>query len=163
MTETKIGRFMVGVGCLLEHTPTGKILCVRRDGSNFQKGEWEITYGRIDQHEELYEALRREAFEETGVTDFEIKRLLRVWHFYRGEKSSETEIFGFTFHCVTDKLDVQLSLEHSEYAWLTPEEALEKISVPGIKMDIELFIKHKNDKVLALSGVGQTLETIEYL
>lgn len=66
-TEQKIGHFMIGVGCIIEHKPTGKILCLLRDRANYLKGEWELMYGRIDQHEELFEALRREVHEETGI------------------------------------------------------------------------------------------------
>ncbi len=163
MTGNKIGTFMIGVGCLLEHTPSGKILCVRRDGSDFQKGEWEIPYGRIDQHEELFDALHREMFEETGIREFEIKRLLRVWHFYRGTKSAETEIHGFTFHCTTESIDLQLSAEHSAFEWLDPVEAVKKISVPGIKMDVQLFIDHKADQKIAFSTVKQDFENITYV
>lgn len=161
--ESKIGRFMIGVGCVMEHEPSGKILCLRRDRANFQNGEWEIPYGRIDQHEELFDALRREIFEETGIQGFEIKKLLRIWHFYRGERLAEKEIHGFTFHCVTQSMDLNLSDEHSEHAWLEPTETVQKISVPGIKMDVQLFIENKESKLVAFSGVGQTHEAITYL
>lgn len=159
-TELKIGQFMIGVGCVMEHRSTGKILCLLRDRANFQKGEWELMYGRIDQHEELFEALRREVKEETGLVGFSIERLLRVWHFYRGEKKPETEIHGFTFHCLIDTQEVTLSSEHAEYRWLKPSEALELIKVPGIREDVRFFIEHHNDQHIALSGVSNLIEHV---
>lgn len=155
--QLKIGKYMIGVGCVMEHTPTGKILCLKRDSSDFQNGDWELMYGRIDQHEELFTALRREVGEETGITEFAIKRLLRVWHFYRGERSADTEIHGFTFHCQTESMDVILSAEHSEYVWLEPTEALKKITVPGIQQDMQFFLDHKDDTSVAFSGLEQRI------
>jgi 8-oxo-dGTP diphosphatase len=155
--ETKIGRYMLGVGCVMEHAPSGKILCLQRDRASFQKGEWELMYGRIDQYEELFEALRREVKEETGLEGFAIKRLLRVWHFYRGEKKAETEIHGFTFHCQIDNQDVNLSSEHSDFRWVDPNEALELIQVDGIKEDVRFFMQHKNDPAIGFSGVDDKL------
>lgn len=158
--EAKIGHFMVGAGCVMEYGPTGEILCLRRDRANFQKGEWELMYGRIDQHEELLEALRREVEEETGLVGFEIKKLLRIWHFYRGEKTADAEIYGFTFHCVSKTKEVKLSTEHSEYAWVKPVEALELIKIEGIQEDIRFFMEHGDTGKLALSGVSNTIEHV---
>lgn len=161
--EQKIGRFMVAVGCIMQHEPTGKILCLKREGSDFQKGEWELMYGRIDQHEELLDGLRREVFEETGIQDFSIIRLLRLWHFYRGEKIAEKELHGFTFHCTTTSQEVTLSPEHSEFAWLDPAEALEKIAVPGIKMDVQVFMDQSRAGQIAISGVNQTMDELQFI
>lgn len=157
-TEQKIGKYMIGVGCVMEHVPTGKILCLLRDGTDFQKGAWELMYGRIDQHEELFEALHREVKEETGIDGFKIERLLRIWHIYRGEKSPETEIHGFTFHCTTHSQDVTLSAEHDQYKWVSPEEAIDLISVDGIREDAKLFLANKNNHKLAFSGVTNKIE-----
>lgn len=155
--QQKVGRFMIGVGCIMEHVPTGKILCLKRESSDFQKGEWELMYGRIDQHEELFTALRREVGEETGLREFQIHRLLRLWHLYRGERSAETEIHGFTFHCTTTDQHVELSSEHSAFAWLDPEDAFQRISVPGIKLDVQFFMEHKQDLQVTFSGIEQTI------
>jgi len=160
MTEVKIGRFMVGVGALIEHEATGLILVAKRDRANYNKGTWEITYGRIDQFEELEDGLRREVQEEVGITQLEVKRILRVWHFYRGQKSAETEIFGLTYHCVVPTQTVTLSDEHSEYRWVTPAEALQMIEVAGIKQDLEFFIKNKQNTLTAISNVHNEITKI---
>lgn len=160
MLEQKIGKFMIGIGCVMEHAATGKILCLHRDRASYQKGDWELMYGRIDQHEELLEALRREVMEETGIEGFQIKRLLRIWHFYRGEKKAETEIHGFTFHCTTETQNIVLSSEHSEYRWVSPEEALDLVTVAGIREDVRFFIENQTNRKVALSGVSDKIEHI---
>lgn len=147
--ERKIGRFMVAAGAVIEHSETGQILIVKRT-DNFHKDEWEITYGRIDQFEDIDEGLKREIMEETGITEVEIKKLLRVWHIFRGEELAEKEVFGFTFYCQTLQDQVSLSSEHSEYAWVTPVEALKIIKEPGIKKDVEFFMANKGNSSLAL-------------
>lgn len=156
-SESKIGRFMVGAGCVMEHAPTGKILCLLRDRANFQKGEWELMYGRIDQHEDVLTGLRREVGEEVGIVDFEVKKLLRVWHFYRGEEKAETEIHGFTFHCQTQSDQVTLSTEHAEYQWMEPEEALKHIKIEGIRLDVELFMQRKTTPGVGFSTTDDVL------
>jgi len=160
MTEIKIGHFMIGAGCVMEDANTGKILCLQRDRASFQKGEWELMYGRIDQHEDIITGLRREVLEETGLKDFQIKKLLRVWHFYRGEKTPETEIHGFTFYCQVKSPVVKLSSEHSGYQWLDPQEALDLIKIPGVKEDIKLFIKNKNTPAVVFSGVDNLISEL---
>ncbi len=150
LSDTHIGHFMVAVGAIIEHQASGNILVVKRD-ADFQNGMWEIVYGRIDQFEELDEALRREVQEEVGITELEIKRLSRVWHIHRGEKSADNEVYGFTFHCVTTDLKVRISDEHSAYEWVSPAHALEMITSPSIKADVQFFVDNMTDPKIAVS------------
>lgn len=143
LQKSDIGRFMIGVGAVIEHPPTGTILICKRDQADYQVGVWELVYGRLDHHEEFLSGLQREIREELGIIELEIGHLLRVWHFYRGEKSETTEIYGMTFHCLVASQTITLNPEHSEYEWVTPEEALERVTVPGILQDIENFIAYK--------------------
>lgn len=145
-----IGRFMVAIGAIIESAKTGNILLIKREDV-FQKGNWEIVYGRIDQFEDLDEGLAREVQEEVGLKNLTIKRLTRVWHIYRGEKNADKEIYGFTFHCISDTEEVTLSDEHSAYQWIDATAALELIKVPGIKKDLEFFINERNGTKLAIS------------
>lgn len=138
---------MVAVGSIIQLKGTNRILINKRSArSGINEDRWELVYGRIDQFEELEEALKREVREETGLSELKITKLLRVWHIFRGERSEENEIYGFTFICETDQEEVILSDEHSEYKWATVDEALQLIKVTGIKQDLELF-KTKKDEI----------------
>lgn len=142
--ERKIGQFMVAIGAIIELKGTDKILILKRASQEIHTGEWETMYGRIDQFEELEDALRREVFEETGLHNLKIKKLQRIWHIFRGEKSEDTEVYGFTFICETEQEEIQLSAEHSTYRWVTQDEALSLIKVPGIVQDIKVYKQWKN-------------------
>lgn len=136
-----VGRFMVAVGALIQLEGTDKILIIQRAAEqDWRGGEWEIIYGRIDQFEDTTKGLYREVFEEVGLTAFEIHETLRVWHIFRGPETAENEVIGITFHCTTQQKDVKISAEHIGYRWVTPEEALELISTPGIREDLQKFI-----------------------
>lgn len=135
---------MVAVGAIIEHKVSGKILLVQRsDSLDWHPGEWEIGYGRIAQFESAEEGLRREVFEELGITDLEIVKMQRVWHIYRGSKKAENDTIGITFHCRTSQNEVAISDEHQAYRWIEPEEALDMLKIEGIRADVEKFINNK--------------------
>jgi len=132
---------MVAVGAIIQHRLTNKILlCQRSCRLDWQPSEWEIGYGRIAQHESAEEGLRREVKEELGIEDLEITKILRVWHIYRGSKRAENDLIGITYHCLTDQEKIIISDEHQDYRWVSPEKALEIITIAGIKRDVEAFI-----------------------
>lgn len=145
-TTNPVGRFMVAVGSVLEYKNTGKILILQRSFDlDWQPGEWEIGYGRIDQFESPEVGLRRELKEEIGVTDITIKSILSSWRIFRGPEKAENELIGITYHCQTSQQNITLSDEHAAYQWVEPAEALKLIKVEGIQRDVKKFIELKND------------------
>lgn len=160
MSKNKIGRFMLAAGAIIEHPTEQKILVAKRAITGHQDHQWELLYGRIDNHEEVVDGLKREIFEETGLKNIKVVKALRVWHIYRGEKLPDLEIFGMTFVCKTGSDKITLCKEHSEYSWVTPQEALELIQVEGIVVDIELYIKYlktPNSFPIAVSDINNDL------
>ena len=155
----KIGRFMFGAGAVIEHPTEAKILIAKRAHTDHANGSWEIIYGRVDNHEELEAGLKREVFEETGLKNLKIKKVLRLWHFYRGDKTAGNEIYGVTFICQADDDQVTLNQEHSEYRWVTPEEAADAITVKGINHDAILYLEYLKNQDLKIS-LSNTQETI---
>ncbi len=138
---------MVAVGAVIENKNTGKILVIQRAGSqDWRGGEWEIDYGRIDQHEDPIDGLRREIKEEVGITDLAVKEVIRVWHMYRGPVSPENDLIGITYFCQTEMTEVILSDEHIAFKWVTAEQALEIIKTEGIREDIQRYMKLKEMK-----------------
>ena len=147
-----IGKFMIGVGALILHPTENKILLIRRD-SELNRGTWEFVFGRINQGEELLEALHREVDEEAGI-QVTVTKLLRIWHIYRGEKRDENECFGATFVCRALSAKVTISDEHSAFTWVSPKGALELITIAGIKKDVELFLKPDKKAQVILTDIN---------
>ena len=118
-----IGRFYAGI-CALLRAPSGKYLLAKRSpDKDFGAGGWECITGRVDQGEGFQQAVRREILEETGLQEIRIDFIIDTIHFYRGEPRAENELLGVSFCCSTDRPDaVQLSAEHTEGHWFTPDE-----------------------------------------
>ena len=159
---TEIGRTMFGIGALIENVSTNKILVMKRSNhhSDFNQEKWELIYGRKMQFEDVETALRREVKEEIGLDDFSIIKVIRLWHFFRGERQADKEIIGVTFYCQTSMQDFVISDEHSEYRWVTQEEALELISVIGIRQDIQAYKEGTERLGLHLSNTASEVKYI---
>ncbi len=97
-------------------------------------GHWDIPKGHIEKGESTEEAIRREVREETGLNDLKIipgfketihyvfrreKRLIHKWVVY--------------FLMETREEAVRLSFEHSESAWLSFQEALERVTFKNVQ------------------------------
>ena len=134
------GRFMVAVGAVIEHVPTGRILLMQRAASaDYLPGVWEDLTGRMKQFEEPEDALRREVREETCL-EIEIVKPIKIFHLSRGDKTAQNELVGIIYWCTTQSDRITLSPEHDAYRWLPPHEALDMVDDPGIRGDIEAFI-----------------------
>ena len=119
-----IGRFYAMIGALIRHSVSGKYLILRRSAEkDVGAGQWECVTGRVDQGESFPEALHREVKEELGI-EVRAEFFLRTEHFYRGEAIPENEMVGVMYYCSLDNPEaIQISWEHEEARWVTPEEA----------------------------------------
>lgn len=120
----QIGRFMGFIGALLWHPTSKKYLLLKRSASrDVGAGSWECVTGRLNQGDGFGDALRREIYEELGVS-VQVDFVIGTSHFYRGKEKAENEMIGLQYRCSLDDPDsIQLSHEHSESRWVTAEEA----------------------------------------
>ena len=139
-----IGRFQIGIGAIIEHVPTGKILLLRRSSDiEFAPRIWDDVGGRMRDLETPEDTLRREINEETGIDDIEIIKPIDVSHYFRGEKKAANQMVVIHFWCTTKTMDVTLSNEHTEFAWINPEKADRLIEDPSLRLCLERFLKEK--------------------
>ena len=92
----------------------GELLLLKRTvDEEVAPNQWGLAGGKVEDGETTEEAAIREANEESGLTFSDVKRLKEftndgsVSHYYSGLSNSE---------------EVVLSEEHSEYAWVKPEQ-----------------------------------------
>ncbi|MBI2550450.1 NUDIX domain-containing protein [Candidatus Woesearchaeota archaeon] len=103
---------------------------------HYGSGHWDFIKGHIEGNETEEETLRREAREESGLTDLRIISGFRekVSYFYRkeGETVPKDVIFLLAKTSSAEK-EVKLSFEHSEYVWLGFEDAVKKVTYSNSK------------------------------
>ena len=126
------------VGCFVEHD--GKFLLLRRHPHKASGDTWGLPAGKLDLGENILQAVLRETEEETGLIISEDS----VTHFDSLYVRDGT--FDIEWHMFSTKLDglpdVKISShEHSEYQWVTPEEALEMNLIHDLPQSIRLFYK----------------------
>lgn len=128
----------------------GKILALKRVVDDHSRGgAWDLPGGGYEQGEEVIEAINREVMEEVGLM---AKTLTPIYFTNRlgiktGFFAGET-VFATTYVCTDWEGEVQLSDEHVEYKWITPEEflTLEFGTDDGYFVDsIHAYLKRYND------------------
>ena len=88
-----------------------------------REGErWQAVGGRLEKGEKLEDGLRREASEETGITDLVVDKVIHVDEWFAKPEGELKHIVALFFLCETKTNEVVLSDEHQEYAWTTAEE-----------------------------------------
>src|SRR3972149_606669 len=78
---------------------------------------WEAPGGRIEEGESLIDAFKREIFEETGITKFEIKKVLWIG---RSPSYGEGNFRLMLIYYLVDFGDseIKISAEHTEFRWV---------------------------------------------
>ena len=101
-------------------------------GESIQK--WDIPGGRIHTQEPIYDALKREIFEETKLYIKGIPEIISAQDIF----FDTTHVVRLTFFVEIDESPIVLDpLEHSEYSWMTFEElklvAFDELFIPIIE------------------------------
>ncbi len=129
----------VGMAALIERD--GKYLIMKRSAErDFEPNTWETVTGRLESDESPNVGIVREVKEETGL-DVEVIMPVDTGFFYRGSK--EFPMVFISYYCKYIKGEVKLDWEHSEFDWITLDEALEN---PDLKHFTKMFINLKNLK-----------------
>jgi len=103
-------------------------------------GFWQPLTGGVEQGETFEEAIRREALEETGITEI-IKVVDSNYHYeFTDEGRHHVEyIFGVEVPASTN---VRLSHEHDDFRWVGKNEALQLLKWPGNKEGLQKLCEH---------------------
>ena len=109
---------------------------------NYPQGHWDFVKGKIERDETPHETAKREAKEETGITDIQ---------FVDGFEESVEYEFRFNnaliqkkvvfFLAKTNTSKISLSHEHTDSVWLKYEDAMEKITFENAK---KILVKANN-------------------
>jgi 8-oxo-dGTP diphosphatase len=145
-------KHIVAVSGLVTDPTSGGILLIRSP----HRG-WEFPGGQVEEGESLTEALLREVFEETGVT-VTVGALVGVY------SNTRSHIIMFGFRCVWVGGEPTTSAESLEVEWVSPTEALTRVTRPPLRdrlrdmIDFDGRVVYRSYEFSALGEGG-----IEYL
>jgi len=101
---------------------------------HYEMGHWGFPKGHIEKGESLEQTVRREVKEETGIEDIEILSGFKKWikYFY---KLKDKNIFKIVTYLLaeTKQRKVKISYEHKGYAWLSYNDALNRLTFKNSK------------------------------
>ncbi|ADD08714.1 bis(5'-nucleosyl)-tetraphosphatase [Candidatus Aciduliprofundum boonei] len=112
---------------------------------HYPTGHWDFPKGHVEKGEKDVEAAKREIFEETGLEIeilFGFNEIIK-YHFKEHGMLIEKKVVYFLG--ITEKEEVRLSYEHDGYAWLSYEDALNRITYDLSKkvlMKAHLFLQN---------------------
>lgn len=120
----------------------GLILLLRRSDTDIRRPlQWDFPGGVLDDGESLEDGIRREIKEESGIEVNDVKVFFSKtesaeWVVDEGVTSQKNVVrLYYTAH--TSESEVNLSNEHSEYCWVTLEEAHNLLKYPRHKEVIQ--------------------------
>jgi len=114
---------------------------------HYQAGHWDFVKGNIEKGEETKQTIIREAEEEIGIKNLEFikgfKETIEYFYKLKGRTIFKTVVF---FLAETKIKEIKLSQEHIGFAWLTYEDALERLTFENAKEVLKKandFLKNK--------------------
>jgi bis(5'-nucleosidyl)-tetraphosphatase len=87
------------------------------------RGDWNFVKGHREKGETDYNTLKREIFEETGITKFNVVNYLGKINYRFRKIGVEIEKEVKFYYVNTESNDILLSNEHIDYVWLDYEQA----------------------------------------
>ena len=129
---------ILAVGLLLENN--GAILLGKRASDrDFAPEIWELPAGRVEEGEELEEALKREALEELGI-EVTTSQIVDAYQFKRADQP----MLLLTYYCEYNG-EIRRSDEHKELRWATPQQALDLFNFPQQKETISKYLQFRKE------------------
>ena len=120
-------------------TYKNKILVIKRNVKD--GGFWQTMTGTVENNETLEETLKREIYEETGLTgnsNYPSILYSFIWH------RDNEEYLEIVFQFQSNSGNVKLSHEHTNYAWLSQNDAINRVKTENNKKAIGQINLSKN-------------------
>ncbi len=136
-------------GALIYNPKLNKFLIIKHNKES--EDYWNLPKGGIEEGENVFDTIKREVFEETGLSKIKIYPNLcfTSMHNCSSDKANNDlrKVYGFYYPAVTNEENIKLSNEHCDALWLSFEDIKNKITFPIGKYNVELlgsYILKKN-------------------
>jgi len=124
-----------------------EFLLLKRAEDQIYPAVWQMISGKIKENEKAFETSLRELKEETNLTPLKMWIAPKVNSFYSSQTDSICLIPVFAVQVKKDS-KVLISNEHSEYKWVTSDEAKRLLAWDGQRRAVDLieeyFLKEKS-------------------
>ena len=106
------------------------------------RGDWNFVKGHRENQETDYDTLKREIFEETGISNFNILNYLgKIKYMIRKAEFQVQKEVKF-YYVTTDDNRVVLSDEHVDYIWVYYAQAKKLLTFNQSKLILEKIMKY---------------------
>ena len=106
------------------------------------RGDWNFVKGHREREETDHDTLKREIFEETGITRFNILNYLGKIRYKIMKEGLKSEKEVKFYYVTTNDNRIALSDEHIAYIWLDYEQAKKLLTFHQSKLIIEKIMKY---------------------
>ena len=116
-----------------------KVLILQHRDTDNGEGHWDFPKGHVEKGESETQTALRELTEETGIKNLKLFSGFSHNIFYnliKDEKEISKEVTFFIG--VTNETNVILSEEHQDYAWLTYDSAIERLTYNNAKESLAI-------------------------
>ena len=128
MPEVPIRAFIVSLVAIREGRDNVEVLLLKRTQS--LEGEWCQIAGSIEENETAWQAALRELWEETGLEAVSLYSADICEQFYEPHRDAITMSPVFVAY-IDNEADVTLNFEHSDYVWVSFDDAVEVVTFGG--------------------------------
>jgi dATP pyrophosphohydrolase len=122
------------------------LLIKRSEKDKVTPGIWQMVTGGIKENESIKEGVLREVSEETGIIPSVIYSIPRVNSFYFDY--GDAICLSPVFLAISDSKGVKLSEEHTNYKWVSYDDAIELIRWPDQIESLTLIKKYLDNNML---------------
>lgn len=118
-----------------------EFLLLKRSPDEYYPNIWQMITGKIKKDETAYNTALREIKEETNLIPEKFWVAPNVNSFYSAEKDYICLMPVFAAKVNYDS-KVLISKEHSEYKWLSPEEAKKMLAWDGQRKSVDVIVDY---------------------
>lgn len=118
-----------------------EFLLLKRSEKIIYPNLWQMVNGKIKEGEKAYETALREIKEETGIIPKHLWTAPNVNPFYSHEKDTLCLLPVFAAEADADS-KVQISDEHTEYKWVSPDEAVKALAWDAQRRSVRLITSY---------------------
>ena len=118
-----------------------EFLLLKRAPYQYYPNLWQMVSGKIKENETAYRTALREIEEETGLAPEKFWVAPTVNSFYSPDYDYVCLLPVFAANVKHD-CNVKLSKEHSEYKWVSPEEAKKLLAWEGQRKSVDVIVDY---------------------